>query len=107
MRDGLMLLGTLLCSFVGFAWLALAMEAHWRQSVAAAPAHRGTVLTLRAAGTSSLVFSFWLCLQVNHVSMAALVCVMSWAAAALAVAFTLTWRPRWLALLVGCARRED
>jgi hypothetical protein len=36
--------------------------------------------------------------------MAALVWVMGLAAAALAVAFTLTWRPRWLMVLMPWVR---
>jgi hypothetical protein len=42
-----------------------------------------------------------LCLNADHVSMASLVWVMSLAASAMVVAFTLTWRPRALAWLVA------
>ena len=52
----------------------------------------------------SLGASLALCLAVDHASMAALVWVMGLAASALAVAFTLTWRPRWLAALMPWVR---
>lgn len=104
MRDGLLLLLALLSSVVGFAWLALAMEAHWRQAVNGKSPTRRSSFLLRVAGTSALALSLWLCLQVDHVSMASLVWVMSLAVAAPTVAFTLTWRPHWLAVLVGRTR---
>lgn len=103
MADGLLLLAAWLAGFVGLGWFALAMEPHWRQvcgATAGPPAAR-----LRAAGTTALMASLALCLRVDHPSMAALVWMMSLAAAALAVAFTLSWRARWLrVLLPGVAR---
>ena len=59
---------------------------------------------LRLLGTVGLGASLALCLAVDHASMAALVWVMGLAASALAVAFTLTWRPRWLAALMPWVR---
>ena len=44
----------------------------------------------------ALLASLLLCLRADHASMAVLVWVMSLAAAALLVAFTLAWRPHWL-----------
>jgi hypothetical protein len=103
-RDWLLLLAALLSNIIGLAWLALAMDAHWRQAVGNELPSAQRVLVLRAAGTAALVLSLWLCLQVDHASMAALVWVMSLAAAALTVAFTMTWRPHWLAPLAGHVR---
>lgn len=104
MRDGLLLLLALASNVVGFAWLALAMDAHWRQAVKHRPLARRSVLALRTGGASILALSLWLCLQVDHVSMASLVWAMSLAAAALIVTFTLTWRPHWLAVLAAHVR---
>lgn len=90
----------LLSNAVGLAWLALAMDAHWRQVRGTQPRTTGSVILLRLLGLLALALSLLLCLQVDHVSMAVLVWVMSLAAAALSVAFTLAWRPRWLALVI-------
>jgi hypothetical protein len=59
---------------------------------------------LRALGVAAFVGSFLLCLSADHPSIAVLVWVMSLAAASLAVASTLTWRARLLALLVPWVR---
>ncbi|HEY0917036.1 MAG TPA: DUF3325 domain-containing protein [Solimonas sp.] len=96
MRDVLMLAAALVSSAGGMAWLALAMKGHWQQVCGGAGPSRAAVLALRTLGALALTASLWLCLAVDHPSMAVLVWVMSLAAAALAVAFTLTWRPRWL-----------
>ena len=98
MPDAIRLALALLLSTVGMAWLALAMKTHWKQVRADTPSAT-TVRTLRVFGAVALALSLWLCLGVDHVSMASLVWVMSLAAAALLVAFTLAWRPRSLGWL--------
>lgn len=103
MRESLMLLAALACTVAGFGWLALAMENHWQQVRGTPPAGRGTVLALRVLGTAALAGSLLICLEVDHASMASLVWVMALAASALAVAFMLSWRPRWLAPLAAWA----
>jgi hypothetical protein len=103
-RDGLLLLAALLSNLVGLGWLALAMDNHWRQAVGDESPGPRSVVVLRVSGASALALSLWLCLQVDHATMASLVWVMSLAAAALTVAFTMTWRPQWLAPLVGRVR---
>ena len=100
-----MLLAALLACVCGFAWLALAMEPHWRQVRGDVPITNGTVKFLRVLGAAALLVSLLICLQVDHASMASLVWVMSLAAAALVVAFTLAWRPRALAFLIIWLRR--
>jgi hypothetical protein len=97
-----LLVGAWLLTLAGLAWFALTLDAHWRQVRGAAPAPRHAVL--RGLGTAALCASLLLCLRADHVSMAPLVWVMSLATGALAVAFTLAWRPRWLAPLVFWAR---
>jgi len=97
----LLVLAQLLCT-VGTAWLALAMDVHWQQvRNDAAPPRRGTARALRVLGTGALLAALLICLRADHASMAALVWVMALAASALAVAFTLSWRPRLLAGLVA------
>lgn len=103
MREATMLAAALLICICGFAWLALAMEPHWRQVRGDAPISRRVTFVLRLLGVAALLVSLTLCLAVDHASMASLVWVMSLAAAALIVAFTLTWRPRALAWLVAWA----
>lgn len=100
MPDGLLLLVALLANLAGMGWFALAMEPHWRQVFGDAARTPATAIRLRALGTSALAASLAACLGVDHPSMAALVWVMALAAAALAVAFTLSWRARWLRALL-------
>lgn len=96
----LLTLAVLLCT-LGMAWFALAMEVHWQQVRGTdAPVPRGIAGLLRGLGSAALLSSLLLCLSVDHATMAALVWVMTVAGSALAVAFTLSWRPRWLAVLV-------
>ena len=104
MPDAVMLAAALAASVLGMAWLALAMESHWEQVRGTAPLPARTVRALRLLGTVGLGASLALCLAVDHASMAALVWVMGLAASALAVAFTLTWRPHWLAALMPWVR---
>ncbi|MCC7483644.1 MAG: DUF3325 domain-containing protein [Burkholderiales bacterium] len=101
MRDAVTFLAAILAGTAGHAWLALAMNVHWRQVRGPHPASPRTVLVLRALGTAGLGASLALCLAVDHPSMAVPVWVMILVAAALAVAFTLAWRPRALAPLLA------
>jgi hypothetical protein len=98
--ESLVLLLAALTNLAGLGWLALAMDVHWEQACGPVPATRGALRCLRVLGTSGLVASLLLCLHVDHASMAMLVWCMTLAGAALTIAFTLTWRARWLGLLV-------
>lgn len=104
MRDALMLLAAQAANVAGLAWLALAMPAHWEQVCGRSACHPRAARLLRAVGAGALAVSLLLCMAVDHPSMASLVWVMSLAAAALAVAFTLAWRPHWLRVLVRLSR---
>lgn len=87
---------------LGTAWLALAMDVHWQQARGLdAPVRPGSARLLRGLGIAALLASLLICLRVDHATMAALVWVMALAGSALAVAFTLSWRPRLLAPLVA------
>lgn len=104
MPEALFLLLAVVANIVGLGWLALAMDVHWEQALGPVPASRATVMLLRVLGVSGLAASLLSCLRVDHASMASLVWFMTLAGSALAIAFTLTWRARWLGLLVGGMR---
>lgn len=99
-----LLAAALLFSTCGLGWLALAMEPHWRQVRGETAASRGVVRLLRTLGAVALLFALLLCLRADHPTMAVLVWVMALAASALLVAFSLSWRPRWLRPLVAWIR---
>lgn len=101
MRDAALLLAALAAAVAGLGWLALSMDVHWEQVRGSAALPRRTAVLLRWLGAAGLAASLALCLAVDHASMASLVWVMALAGAALAVAFTLTWRPRLLGALVA------
>lgn len=103
MREAVLLSLALLASLIGMGWLALAMEVHWTQVRPEAP-FRSAARRLRFLGALGLGVALALCLAADHASMAALVWVMAMAGAALAVAFTLAWRPGWLRALAWVAR---
>jgi len=93
--DLFMLTAALLACTAGMGWLALAMESHWAQ-VHEGMATSAQVLRLRVLGALGLAAGLALCLAVDHASMAVLVWVMALGFGALAMAFTLTWRPKWM-----------
>ena len=105
MRDALMLLAALLACTAGMGWFALSMDGHWKQvrGTAARPAALAAVL--RWLGACALFGALVLCLLVDSASIAVVVWLMALAAAALAIAFTLTWRAKSLAFLVFWAGR--
>lgn len=88
-----LLLAACLASFGGFACLALAMPDHWEQlnhsrERAAAPHW------LRPAGLCLLGLAYGLCVWRDGASFGSLLWAVLISAAAIAVAFTLTWRNR-------------
>jgi hypothetical protein len=98
--DALKFVIALAACVVGLGWLALAMQAHWEQVRAAQPLSGQTAVLLRVLGASALALSLGLCFWVDHATMAPLVWVMALAGGALLVAFTLSWRPRVLGVLL-------
>lgn len=94
-----MLAGAAALALLGFAWLALAMETHWKE--VHGQQGRAPVMPklLRLGGGPLLTVSLGLCLMSDHASMAVLVWVMLLAFAAVLVAMTLAWRPHCLRLL--------
>ncbi len=92
MPEALFYILALAASTAGLAWLALSMDVHWEQVRGERdPLPRSTAVRLRWLGAAFLA--------------ASLVWCMSLAGGALAVAFTLTWKARWLRPLVGWAGR--
>ncbi len=104
MPESLLLAIALLLCVAGLSWLALAMKAHWQQVYGSVPRAAGTVVTLRVLGGLALFAALLVCFVADHATMAPLVWVLALAASALLVAFTLSWRPRWLCWLVPWAR---
>ncbi|KOC19785.1 hypothetical protein GL58_17320 [Comamonas testosteroni] len=98
MREAIFLGAALITSLIGMGWLSLAMDTHWQQ-VRSEPISPSTTVRLRILGALLLTSSLGFCLAADHASMAMLVWVMGLAASALAIAFTLTWRPTWLKVL--------
>jgi hypothetical protein len=108
MPDAFVYALVLLLLVLALAWLALAMERHWRQLRRQSALSRRTVLALRVLGTTGLGASLALCLWLDHATIASLVWVMALVPAALAVTFTFSWRPQWFApLLCGAGRRRS
>lgn len=101
MSEAMLFLFAILCCVLGFAWLALTLEPHWRQVRSDGPLPASAVPMLRILGSIALAASLVLCAKADHPSMVALVWPMALAVAALVVAFTFAWRPRTFAPLVA------
>ncbi len=101
MVETLSLVGAALLGFCGMAWFALAKAPHWEQARGERMPATARVQTLYWLGGVAQALSLALCLLADHVTMASLVWVMLLTASALAVTFTLSWRPRWLGWLVA------
>jgi hypothetical protein len=101
MSEALLFLLALTCCAIGFAWLALTLEPHWRQVRNDQPLPKATIPMLRVLGGVAVFASLVLCALADHPSMVALVWPMTLAVSALLVAFTLAWKPRIFAPLVA------
>ncbi len=93
MADGVFLLGAGIAAVLGCAWLALAMEAHWEQVHGASAPSRASQAGLRALGTLGVLGCGALCFVADRPSMALLLWLMLMAFGAVAIAFTLAWKP--------------
>lgn len=107
MMPALLLVAAGLASYGGFACLALAMPDHWAQ----ASGQRGDVAPhrrrLRPAGFFMLGVAYVLCVYRDGPSFGSLLWSLLISAAAIAVAFTLTWRPKFLLPMVWRSRSRD
>lgn len=97
MPDAFRVAAALICALLGMAWLALAMDVHWRQVHATdlrSPSERFALRLMGALGLSTaLVF----CLLADTATMAVLVWMMLLAVSAFGIAFLLSFRSRLLA----------
>lgn len=85
---------------LGFAWLALAMNAHWQQVMETDSGPSAQVRkTLRIMGSLSLLVSAVFCFAADRPSMAVLVWLMLLASLSFSIAMILAWRPQWLRIL--------
>lgn len=98
MSAGLLLAASFVAAYVGFACLALAMGRNWEQVYGQRverPPWRGRLL---AIGWPLLALAYAACWLRDGPSFGSLLWVVLIGAAAMAVAQTLAWRPRWLRL---------
>lgn len=100
MDKWMILLAAAACVLSGCAWLALAMEEHWKQVLATAPPTPLQQAALRALGASSLAASGVLCFVADRPSMAILVWILFIVFGSVSVALTLAWRPALLRLVL-------
>lgn len=100
MPDALLLIAALFSACLGMAWLALAMDVHWKQVSGSPPPSPLISKLLRGLGFASLLAALLLCLAADTATMAVLVWMMALAVAAVTVAFLLSWQPRLLAVLL-------
>jgi hypothetical protein len=95
-------LGAAALSYVAFAWLALSQDEHWRAlpgnaEQTAPAAHVMRRWRWRAARV--LACAYALCLWGHGPGFGTVLWVLLSAAGAMAIAFTLSWRARWLRAL--------
>jgi hypothetical protein len=95
----LYLAGAAVAALLGFAWLALAMDEHWRQVHGRGEPQPRARRALRILGGLGLLGSLGLCLLADRPSMAVLVWVMLLAGGALLIALALAWKPGALRVL--------
>ena len=98
-----LLIGAVGAAYLGFALLALSQDKHWRSVTSAVACTPVRAAVLRALGGLMLAAALSLALLRDGPSFGALLWVTVLSAAAVAVAFTLAWRPTWLQPLAACA----
>jgi len=96
MPDKLLLLALLAAAYAGFALLALSQARHWRAVVGDAALPRSRVLVLRTLGAALIALSLLLAFTRDGPSFGSLLWGTAISLAALGVALTLAWHPRWL-----------
>jgi len=104
MPDSLLLLALLAAACAGFALLALSQTQHWRAVVGDAALSRRRMLVLHTLGAALIALSLLLALMRDGPSFGSLLWATAISLAALAVAFTLAWRPRLLRPLATVGR---
>lgn len=95
MPDATLTIVAALGSYLGFVFLALAQERHWR-AVCAVPARRVRAAWPVAAGLTLQLLALVLTVGAHGPSFGSLLWAVMVSSTAMAVAFTLAWQPRWL-----------
>lgn len=96
MTKSLLLVAIFSVAYLGFTLLALSQVRHWRIVFDKALPTQREVLTLHGLGILMLSISLVLSIVRDGASFGSLLWITVISMAALSVAFTLTWRPRWL-----------
>ena len=96
MMPALLLAAAGLSCYAGFACFALAMPVHWAQASGQQDDTPSRRRQLQRAGTFLLGLAYMLCVFRDGPGLGSLLWAVSVSASAIAVAFTLTWRPTWL-----------
>lgn len=108
MADALLTAAAFAVSYFSFALLALAQEQHWSGITRSLELPQPSAAALRRwrcfAGTG-LALGCALCLLGNGPSFGVLLWVLLLGVCAMAVAFTLAWKPQWLRGVASCALR--
>lgn len=85
-----------LLNLLGFAWLALAQERYQDPVYGHSCSIARVAIARRAIGSIAIGMSLPACMVSQGASFGCLLWPLSMGAAAMAVALTLSWRPRWL-----------
>ena len=93
---GILLLAAVLMSLASFAWLALAMDVHWKNVQQGQHLLDHPTKKLRLMGWLGLLITAILCFMADRPSMALLVWIMLLAATAPGVGMILSYRPQLL-----------
>lgn len=105
MTQLVLMLAASLLSLVGFAWLALSQERHFEQ-VHGSPMPAGRRWGVqRGLGGAAIALALPLCVVGEGGGFGTLLWLVMISSAAMAVTFTLTWRPRWLRAMACRSRR--
>lgn len=96
MPDTALMIVAALGSYLGFVLLALTQERHWCAVCAAPALQRVRAAWPAAAGLALQLLAFVLSIRAQGPSFGSLLWAVMISAAAMAVAFTLAWQPRWL-----------
>lgn len=96
MESALLLIALSLTAYLGFALLAVSQARHWRAVSGTAEPPPAVKIVLRVFGAGCLLMALGLALLRDGPSFGALLWATVISLAALAVAFTLSWRPSWL-----------
>jgi hypothetical protein len=96
MRDAILLVAVFAAAYVSFALLAVSQTKQWSRVMGAARRPPTLARRLRAGGIVLALVGFALALERDGASFGSLLWIASISVGAIAVTFTITWRPIWL-----------